>query len=122
MADQIVLKFHGIGNPHAQVPNDERPYWLDTDLFVRWIESLDLIARKYAITIVSTFDDGNSSDLEIAAPTLAKYGMLGLFFPCTGRIGQKYYLDASDIRILARMGHGIGSHGVDHVRWTSLDA
>jgi peptidoglycan/xylan/chitin deacetylase (PgdA/CDA1 family) len=121
VTDKLLLKFHGLGKPHSQVPEDERPYWIESELFHRLIESLDSIAKEFEIAIVPSFDDGNSSDLEIAAPVLAKYGMPGLFFPCTGRIGQKRYLDASDIRFLAQMGYGIGSHGVDHVRWTSLD-
>jgi hypothetical protein len=122
VTDKLLLKFHGIGKPHMQVPEDERPFWLDSDLFVRWIESLDAITREFAISIIPTFDDGNSSDLNIAAPTLAKHRMLGLFFPCTGRMGQRNYLDAQDVRALAQMGHGIGSHGVDHIPWTSLDS
>ena len=40
VTDTVVLKFHGIGKPHAQVPEDEQAYWLEPDLFVRWIESL----------------------------------------------------------------------------------
>jgi len=121
MIGKLVLNFHGIGKPHEGVTEAEHSFWLTTDKFIQWIEISDSIARKFALAIVPTFDDGNISDLEIAAPALAKYGMRGLFFPCVGRTGQKHYLDNSDLLSLAQMGHEIGSHGVNHVPWTSLD-
>jgi peptidoglycan/xylan/chitin deacetylase (PgdA/CDA1 family) len=70
----------------------------------------------------ATFDDGNRSDLEIAAPILAKYGVMGAFFPCSGRLTRDGYLTADDIRNLFSLGFEIGSHGVDHVPWTKQDA
>jgi peptidoglycan/xylan/chitin deacetylase (PgdA/CDA1 family) len=121
VTDTLLLNFHGIGRPHTEITEAERSFWLTTDKFISWIEISDSVASEFSLTIVPTFDDGNSSDLEIAAPALAKYSMRGLFFPCVGRIGQKHYLDKSDIRTLAQMGHEIGSHGVNHVPWTSLD-
>lgn len=122
MSETLLLEFHGIGKPHAQISEAEQPYWLETDDFVHWISCLDAIAKKLSITVIPTFDDGNRSDIEIVAPALAKYCILGLFFPCTGRIGLKQYLDETEIRALAQMGHEIGSHGIDHVQWTSLKA
>jgi len=118
---KLFLNFHGIGKPHSGVTEAEHSFWLTTDKFTQWIKISDSIARKFALAIVPTFDDGNISDLEIAAPALANYGIRGLFFPCVGRAGQKHYLDTSDLTSLAQMGHEIGSHGVNHVRWTSLD-
>ena len=121
MIEKLVLNFHGIGRPHAGVTEAEHSFWLTADKFIQWIQMSGSVAREFSLTILPTFDDGNASDLQIAAPALAKYNMRGLFFPCVGRIGQRNYLDKSDLHSLAGMGHEIGSHGVDHVPWTSLD-
>lgn len=122
MACKFLLNFHGVGTPHVAVTQAEHPFWLATDTFVRWIQNSSLMEREFSLRIVPTFDDGNVSDLDIVAPTLAKHNVHGLFFPCIGRIGQKQYLEDADILNLAQMGHEIGSHGVRHVPWTSLDA
>jgi peptidoglycan/xylan/chitin deacetylase (PgdA/CDA1 family) len=118
---KLLLNFHGVGRPHTGVTEAEHHYWLAMDRFIDWIEISDSVAREFALTIVLTFDDGNISDLEIVAPLLAKYDVRGLFFPCVGRTCHKHYLDKSGLRTLAQMGHEIGSHGVNHVPWTSLD-
>jgi peptidoglycan/xylan/chitin deacetylase (PgdA/CDA1 family) len=121
VTDTLLLNFHGIGRPHKEITEAELSFWLTTEKFISWTENSNSASSEFALTIVPTFDDGNSSDLEIVAPALAKYGTRGLFFPCVGRIGRKHYLDKSDIRALAKMGHEIGTHGVNHVPWTSLD-
>jgi peptidoglycan/xylan/chitin deacetylase (PgdA/CDA1 family) len=118
---KLLLNFHGVGRPHTGVTEAEYPFWLARNRFIDWIEISNSVAREFALAIVPTFDDGNISDLEIVAPSLAKYDMRGLFFPCVGRTGQKHYLDKSGLRTLAQAGHEIGTHGVNHVRWTSLD-
>ena len=121
MNGKLVLSFHGIGKPHVGVTKAEDSYWLTAEKFIQWIQTSDSVAKEFALSVIPTFDDGNISDLEIAAPALAKYNMQGLFFPCVGRAGQRHYLDKSDLRALVEMGHEVGSHGVNHVPWTSLD-
>lgn len=66
-----------------------------------------------------TFDDGYLSDL-ICADALAVAGMKGIFFVSTAKIGERGYLDTSDIRELDAMGMSIGSHSHEHIRLTTL--
>ena len=113
------LNFHGIGTPGPGIELAERPYWISAEMFESVIPAMAewQIARPLHIT----FDDGNRSDLEIAAPLLARHGLRAHVFVLTGRIGRPGYLDVVDIRTLADMGFVIGSHGVDHVNWTEQD-
>lgn len=122
MTQHLVLTFHGIGTAPTGVPDAERPYWMPTADFLAFIEKAAAKARSLGLHLTATFDDGNRSDLEVAAPALLSHGISGLFFPCSGRLGKPGYLDATDLRQLAGMGFGIGSHGVDHLPWASLAA
>ena len=117
----IVLSFHGIGIPPVGIPDEERPFWIAEETFVSFIADASSRANVLGVGLHATFDDGNRSDLEIAAPVLAKYGIPASFFPCTGRLTTAGYLTAGDIRRLFEMGFEIGSHGIDHVHWTKLD-
>ncbi len=117
----VILTFHGVGRPHVGVGEDERPYWLPADRFLSILDrvvALGGTGRAFRIT----FDDGNMSDLELAAPALAARGLGADFFVLTGRLGQAHYLGADDIRALAAQGFGIGLHGARHLDWRTLDA
>lgn len=116
----IVLTFHGIGTPPTRVPEDERPVWMTEEAFVSFIASASSSADGLGVGLHATFDDGNRSDLEIAAPVLSEYGISASFFPCTGRLTTAGYLSAEDIRQLFALGFEVGSHGIQHVRWTQL--
>lgn len=118
---QIVMGFHGIGIPPGRIPAEERPYWMAEETFVSFMAHASATANALGVGLHATFDDGNRSDLEIAAPILVKYGIPASFFPCTGRLTTAGYLSAEDIRRLFEMGFEVGSHGIDHVRWTQLD-
>ena len=114
----IVLNFHGIGEPHAGVPMDERPYWLSQDLFC---DLLDRIAAEYdPQEFAYTFDDGNASDI-LAAEMLAERGAAGRFFVLAGRLGDEHYLSGTDLRQLKEMGMIVGLHGRSHVDWRACD-
>jgi len=114
----VILNFHGFGDPHAGVDPDERPYWLPLDDFARLLDRIaaDLDPSR----IVLTFDDGNASDLEAAA-LLAGRGLTGRFYVLAGRIGQRHYLSAADLRSLVAMGMTVGLHGRAHSKWPTLD-
>ncbi len=116
---RIILNFHGIGTPHDGVPEDERPYWLTEEAFQRIVTRVAELSRA-GHDIAMTFDDGNRSDLDIAAPRLEEAGLTGAFYILTGRIGATHYLSADDIRALATRGHDIGLHGVNHVDWRTI--
>jgi len=113
-----VLNFHGIGTPALSVDPGERLYWIDTDLFTDVIEYFPVWNRQRPLYI--TFDDGNLSDLEIAAPILAARGLPARFFILTGRLETPGYLSAKDVIELHKMGFIIGSHGHNHVDWSTL--
>lgn len=114
------LNFHGIGTPGRPLDPGEAEYWISTD---RFFDVLDRIAGHHDRTCLSiTFDDGNLSDLTIAAPELRRRGLTAAFFVLTGRLGAPGSLHAGDVRALKDMGMYIGSHGISHRDWASLSA
>ncbi len=90
-----------------------------------FIENIEIIVklRKDIITIneiekhdsgtLLTFDDGGKSAMFIAE-CLEKYGVKGHFFITTSLIGDKYFLNESEIIDLHQRGHIIGSHSHTH--------
>lgn len=119
MLRRVILNFHGLGTPARHLEPGEAPYWVTPEVFAG---TLALASRhKARIETHITFDDGNASDLEIAAPLLAEQGLTAQFFVLSSRIGQPGSLSAEDIRALQAAGHGIGTHGADHVDWKALD-
>lgn len=114
----IVLNFHGIGEPHSGIPDDERPYWLDIAMFEDLLERIwtHHEPRRYAFT----FDDGNASDL-LAAEMLAARGATGRFFVLAGRLDDDFYLSRDDIVKLRKDGMIVGLHGHDHLDWRRCD-
>lgn len=116
---RIILNFHGLGEPKRTLEAGEARYWISPDLFDEAIERAAFLRNRVLTDF--TFDDGNLSDLEIAAPRLASAGIKAQFFVLAGRLDQKGALGPADIKQLQRMGHGIGNHGLDHASWRSLD-
>ncbi|MCW5701087.1 MAG: polysaccharide deacetylase family protein [Bradyrhizobium sp.] len=116
---QCVLNFHGIGEPHPGVSNDEAPYWLSRERF-RMVLNQVTDLRHTGRNIVLTFDDGNLSDLTVAAPILAEHNLQAEFFVLTGRLNDPKYLSPDGLRTLRDMGMRIGLHGQDHVDWREL--
>jgi peptidoglycan/xylan/chitin deacetylase (PgdA/CDA1 family) len=117
---KVVLNFHGLGDPHADVPAEERPYWLPVERFEKIIEMV-ADRRSRGDNIAITFDDGNRSDIEIGAPRLVMAGLKASFFILTGRIEDTRYISREDIAQLRDMGMEIGLHGRSHVDWRFLD-
>lgn len=116
---RVILNFHGLDAPTRTLENGEAPYWVTVDFFE---QILDLVLRlSDRVQAHMTFDDGNMSDIEIAAPLLEKHNMRAHFFVLSDRIGQAGSLKAENIRTLQSMGHAIGNHGARHVDWQSLD-
>lgn len=116
---RIVLNFHGIGDPHPDVPGDEHPFWCPRDEWPVLVEAVAAAARSGSLVGV-TFDDGNDSDVEDALPALLEHGLTATFHVCVGRLGQRGYLDEDAVRHLRDAGMSIGSHGWDHVDLRSL--
>jgi len=120
LPETAIFTFHGIGRPPAGIPEDEKPYWIAEEAFHALIPRLADDARALGVQLLVTFDDGNRSDLLIAAPLLKQAGVDTIFFPCSGRIGKPGYLSADDLTTLVSDGFEVGSHGVDHIRWATL--
>lgn len=116
MTRQIIVNFHGLGTPPDRIEAAERPYWSPVAQFEH------ILNRTSGRTDVDyTFDDGNKTDLEIAAPLLAKHGRTAAFYVLTGRLDDADYLSASDIKTLMALGMRIGLHGRDHIDWRRAD-
>jgi hypothetical protein len=113
----IILTFHGIGEPVRDIKSTETPYWISED---RFKEVIDLASfyhqRPYDISL--TFDDGNISDTNLAAPLLAKLNKTATYFVLPGRIGQKGFLGREEIRGLHDYRMNVESHGMHHPVWT----
>ena len=110
---------HGVGNIRREYEPGEQLYWIkESDLG----RVLDLVKRHPRFeSIRLTFDDGNSSDYEIAVPALRKRGLKASFFVLGGRLNQSGYLSKAQVRELADEGFEIGSHGLRHVDWTKVN-
>ena len=114
---QLILNFHGIGDPPAGTDPSERAYWWDQSAFNSLLDEIRVAVNDNGLPIAITFDDGNMSDALIALPALVRRGLKALFFVCAGRIGQASYLDKPAIADLVAAGMSIGSHGMSHVDW-----
>jgi len=115
MHRELILTFHGIGDPPDAITGSERGVWIPID----WFEAIvDALPRQ---DVGLSFDDGNRSDVERALPILVQRGLTARFFPLTGRIGAAGYLSAEDIAALSAAGMEIGSHGCHHRDWRTLE-
>ncbi|MGJ5620529.1 polysaccharide deacetylase family protein [Sulfitobacter sp. MF3-043] len=119
MTYAIGLNFHGIGKPKRVLEPGEAPYWVSLGKFEYMLDQV--AAAPDPSRFVITFDDGNLSDHDIALPALTARGLQAHFFVLTSRIGQHGALDAGHIRALRDAGMTIGSHGIDHVAWPTLN-
>lgn len=116
--DRVIINFHGLGAIPGHVDADEARVWcVDPGLYAALLDETREEARASDIDYLITFDDGNLSDLQIGAQPLLDRGMSAIFFPCAGRIGEKFYLDCGALRELVAAGMAIGSHGWSHTDW-----
>tara|TARA_B100001964_G_C14105777_1_gene541454 strand:- start:307 stop:1044 length:738 start_codon:yes stop_codon:yes gene_type:complete len=72
------------------------------------------------VSWVLTFDDGFSSDYEIALPLLMEKEMQALFFIVPSYVGRPNYLTWKQIKSLSDNGMEIGSHSLNHVDMVSV--
>lgn len=120
---ELILNLHGVGETHCDVDAAERIYWLDIATFDQLLDQVsDRRQSNPDPKIVITFDDGNASDALVAFPRLTERGLDAISFVCAGRIGKKHYLDRFMLKDLLDGGIVIGSHGMDHRDWRTLDA
>lgn len=119
--NELVLSLHGLGDPHPAVGAEEQRYWWREASFAALLDEMLSLPMDSLRRVQITFDDGNTSDVLLALPTLANRALTASFFVCAGRIGKKYYLDRPMIEELLAAGMRIGSHGMDHRDWRKLD-
>jgi peptidoglycan/xylan/chitin deacetylase (PgdA/CDA1 family) len=112
----VNLTFHGVGHQTRPVEPGEDKVWLSTAAFAA---ALDTIGDR--VDVALSFDDGNSSDLEVALPELRARGLSATFFVVAGRVGLPGFLGADDVRALLEEGMRIGNHGMLHRPWRSLE-
>jgi peptidoglycan/xylan/chitin deacetylase (PgdA/CDA1 family) len=116
-SDEILnLCFHGIGTPGRTLEPDEDLYWVGVEQFE---ELLEVIGKHLSVRI--TFDDGNASDVAYALPALRRRNLTAAFFVIAGRLDQPGSLTAAEVRSLVEAGMTVGSHGMRHKPWRSID-
>jgi peptidoglycan/xylan/chitin deacetylase (PgdA/CDA1 family) len=112
----VNLCFHGIGAPRRPMEPGEDAYWIGIDVLHGL---LDEVADDPRVRI--SFDDGNSSDVELGLPALLERGLRATFYVVAGRLDQKGSLSGAEVRYLHDAGMEIGTHGMDHRSWRGLD-
>jgi peptidoglycan/xylan/chitin deacetylase (PgdA/CDA1 family) len=111
---ELILTFHGLGEPSHAISDAERGVWVP----VEWFEAIMDALPSPGVGLA--FDDGNISDVEHALPALTRRRMSARFFPLTGGMGTEGKVSAQDIVRLAAAGMKIGSHGLHHRDWRAL--
>lgn len=118
--NRFVVNFHGIGAPRRKLERGEAGVWIGIEQFEKLADLIQAGAHGDAVDV--TFDDGNVSDWEIAAPRLAERNLHATFFILPGRLGSPGYLSQAQVRDLANRGFAIGSHGLNHCDWRRIGA
>lgn len=118
---EVILNFHGLGEPHPLVPSDEQKFWWKAPSFTRLLGEIAARPTSLDPGVQITFDDGNASDVLVALPELVKRGFRASFFICAGRIGAAHYVDAPMIKDLLSANMIVGSHGMHHRNWRNLN-
>ncbi|MEV6302490.1 polysaccharide deacetylase family protein [Actinoplanes sp. NPDC051861] len=113
--DIINICFHGIGTPQRELEPGEDRYWISEDLFHAVLDEI----RAWPNVRIS-FDDGNTSDVEIGLPALVERGLTADFFVLSSRLESAGSLDAEAVRLLHRSGMRIGTHGMWHRPWRGM--
>jgi peptidoglycan/xylan/chitin deacetylase (PgdA/CDA1 family) len=115
MPEHVNILFHGIGSPQRELEPGEDAYWITEDSFAA---ILDEVAAWPSVSL--SFDDSNSSDVEIALPALLERGLTAEFFVLAGRLDSPGSLGESDLRDLLKNGMAVGTHGMHHHPWRGL--
>ncbi|MDH6196229.1 peptidoglycan/xylan/chitin deacetylase (PgdA/CDA1 family) [Mycobacterium frederiksbergense] len=111
----VNIVIHGIGPARRQLDPGEDQAWISTEQFERLLDS---VAERSDVRI--SFDDGNSSDVDIALPRLVERGLGAEFFLLAGLLGAPGRLDRAGVAALLDAGMGIGSHGWSHCDWRRI--
>ena len=100
----LVITFHGIRKDDTKGSANNFPvarYTIPADRFSYVLRNVQhfccttvsgLLEKKHPDCRVLTFDDGLSSDYEIAFPNLVAKGLTGTFFVTVGNVGSSMYV------------------------------
>lgn len=72
-------------------------------------------------SVTLTFDDGNASQFQYAAPLLASSAQKAVFYVNSGLVGRAGYMKWSQLATLKRDGHEIGGHTLQHVELPTVN-
>ena len=112
----VNITVHGVGRGVREPDPGEDQTWVSIAQFER---VLDAVAERPDVRI--TFDDGNSSDVEVALPRLVERGLTAEFFLLAGVLGERGRVDHAGVHALRDAGMAIGSHGWSHRDWRRMD-
>jgi len=131
----VCLMYHDLG---SEGPNREHidashvPYVVTGSSFshqISYLRSKGWKACKVSTAlqgedraVALTFDDGASSDIEVAAPALSYAGFTATFYVVSSWVGTRGYLSRRELSQLAELGFEIGSHSVTHAFLPDLTA
>lgn len=113
----VHLLFHGVGVPGPDVRAEDEAYFVSRDFLLAVLDEVRDDPRREV-----SFDDGYDSDVDVALPALLEREMSARFFPLAGQLGRRGRVDADALRELLRAGMAIGSHGMRHRSWRSMDS
>jgi len=71
--------------------------------------------------VAVTFDDGCETDLIAAAPILKEAGCNATFYVTVGFLGQRGYMNPTQLRELSALRFEVGCHSMTHAYLTDLD-
>jgi peptidoglycan/xylan/chitin deacetylase (PgdA/CDA1 family) len=112
----VNIPFHRIGTPRRDLEPGEASYWVGVEQFEALLDEVTVWPHARL-----SFDDSNSSDVEIALPALIERGLTADFFVLAGRLGKPGSLGEDDLHALIKNGMTVGSHGMEHHPWRKLD-
>lgn len=116
MPEHINILFHGIGEPGRALEPGEDAYWISVSSFESILDEIS----SWAFPVNLSFDDSNSSDVEIALPALLERGLTAEFFVLAGRLDSPGSLGEADLRELLKNGMAVGTHGMHHHPWRGM--
>jgi peptidoglycan/xylan/chitin deacetylase (PgdA/CDA1 family) len=125
--------YHDLAEDCEHVSPGHRPYVLDPLTFERQMHSVatsdltDLTVSEWCSgdrpprALALTFDDGHTSNHDIALPILLEHRLKATFFITAGCIGTGETMNWQEIRALHSAGMEIGSHTLTHRAPATLD-
>jgi peptidoglycan/xylan/chitin deacetylase (PgdA/CDA1 family) len=114
-ASVVNITVHGIGPTSRTLDPGESDTWVSVGQFE---QVLDAAVGRDDVRI--TFDDGNSSDVEIGLPRLVERGLKAQFFVLAGEFERPGRVSVDAVRELLAAGMSVGSHGWAHRDWRRI--